>query len=179
MTAPISADLGLLALRLVVGLIFAAHGAQKVLGWWGGPGFSGWIAAMTRMGLRPARFWAFVSAWTELLGGGLLAFGGATPVVASLLVAQSLVIVVRGHWSRGFWNRDGGIEFPLALLGGSAALLGVGPGSLSVDEAVGLAVADEIRAAILVLALAFAAVAIVLRPADGSTRAEPGTGGAR
>lgn len=173
------ADLGLLVLRLVVGLIFAAHGAQKVLGWWGGPGLSGWIAAMTRMGLRPAGLWALVSALTELVGGLLLALGGATPLVAPLLVGQSLVIVVRGHWSRGFWNRDGGIEFPLALLGGSVAILGVGPGGLSVDAAVGLAVADEIQAAIVVGALAGAAVAIGLRPAGGSTRAEPGTGGAR
>ncbi len=169
-----SADLGLLALRLTVGGVYAAHGAQKVFGWWSGPGFSGWTAAMARMGLRPARLWALVSGLTELAGGLLLAAGAATPVVAALLVAQSIVIIVRGHWSKGFWNRNGGIEFPLVLLGGAAAILGTGPGGLSVDSAVGLAATDDVRAGILVVALAGAVAAILLRPAGGSAPAQPG-----
>jgi len=173
-----SADLGLLVLRLIVGGVFAAHGAQKAFGWWGGPGMSRWTAAMTRMGLRPAGPWAAISAGTEVVGGPLLAVGAISPLVAPLLVAQSAVIIVRGHWSKGFWNRDGGIEFPLALLGGTVAILGVGPGGLSVDAAIGLATSDPVRVAILVLALTGAAVAILLRPAGGPTQTPPSGGGA-
>ncbi len=53
-----SADLGLLVLRVAIGLIFAAHGAQKAFGWWGGPGYAGWTGALRHMGMRPAPLWA-------------------------------------------------------------------------------------------------------------------------
>jgi len=144
-----AADLGLLVLRVIVGGVFAAHGAQKVFGWWGGPGMAGWTMAMGRMGLRPPRLWAMVSAGTELVGGLLFALGAVIPLVAPLLVAQSIVIIVRVHWPKGLWNKDGGYEFPLVLLGGSAAIVGTGPGGLSLDSAVGLAATDTIRAALL------------------------------
>jgi len=172
-----AADLGLLVLRVIVGGVFAAHGAQKVFGWWGGPGMAGWTMAMGRMGLRPPRLWAMVSAGTELVGGLLFALGAVTPLVAALLVAQAIVIIVRVHWPKGLWNKDGGYEFPLVLLGGSAAIVGTGPGGLSLDSAVGLAATDTIRAALLVLALAGALLAILLRPAPvvpaGTTASQP------
>lgn len=164
-------DLGLALLRVIVGGLYAAHGAQKVFGWWGGPGWAGWRQAMARMGLRPATPWAVVSAGTELVGGAILALGLATFVAAALLVAQSIVIIVRAHWARGFWNRDGGIEFPLALLGGAAAVAAIGPGSLSVDAALGLGLDDGWRLGILLVALAGAVGAIVLRPAGAPERA--------
>ncbi len=173
-----SSDFGLLVLRLVVGGVYAAHGAQKMFGWWAGPGFAGWTAAMTRMGLRPARFWALVSGLTELAGGLLLAVGAMTPVVASLLVAQSLVIIFRSHWAKGFWNRNGGIEFPLVLLGGAVAVLGIGSGQLSIDNAVGLAATDQWRAVIFVVALAGAAGSMLLRPPRGPAETKAGTGSA-
>ncbi len=72
--------LGLLVLRLVVGLIVAAHGAQKLFGWWGGPGMTGWTAAMTRMRVRPAVAWAWMSAIAELGGGLLFALGFLSPL---------------------------------------------------------------------------------------------------
>jgi len=126
-----------LILRIAVGVIFAAHGAQKAFGWWSGPGFVGWRAAMGRMEIRPAGFWAFVSMAVELVGGGLLVLGLLTPVVSALLVAQSVVIIVQVHLAKGFWNRNGGIEFALSLLGGVAALAGTGPGSASLVQRCG------------------------------------------
>lgn len=158
-------DLGLLIVRAAVGLVFAAHGAQKVFGWWDGPGLSGWAAAMERMGLRPRWPWALVSALTELVGGLLLALGALTAVASALLLAQSVVIVFRAHWPRGFWNRDGGIEFPLVLLAGSAAIATAGPGAISLDRAIGLSVPDPARLALLALAVAGAAAALLMRPA--------------
>jgi len=151
-----------LIVRLAVGLTFAAHGAQKVLGWWSGPGFAGWTGAMTRMGLRPAPLWAALSSGVELLGGLLLAVGALTPIAAALLVAQSVYIVLRVHRPKGFWNKNGGIEFPLQLLAGSLLIAASGPGAIAIDPAAGLEFGTWWRAAFLVVAVAgaFATMAI-------------------
>jgi putative oxidoreductase len=155
-------DLGLLILRVAVGVIFAAHGAQKAFGWWSGPGFAGWRSAIGRMQIRPAGFWAFVSMAVELAGGGLLVLGLLTPLVSALLVGQSVVITVQVHLAKGFWNRNGGIEFPLSLGAGVAALAGTGPGSVSLDAALGIAYSAELRLVLLTLALAGAVVALAI-----------------
>jgi putative oxidoreductase len=137
-TSVISTDLALALVRVVVGLIIAAHGAQKVLGVWGGPGLAGWTQGISRMGMRPAAFWAWVSAFAELAGGFAFALGFLLPVVAAALSIQMAVAVARAHWSKGFWNTKGGIEFPFAL-GAIAAINGVAdPGAYSLDRALGL-----------------------------------------
>jgi putative oxidoreductase len=139
------ADLGLLVVRLVVGLTFAAHGAKKALGWWGGPGFAGWTGAIGRMRFSPVTFWAIVSTYVELAGGFLFAVGLFTPLVAALLSAQSLVIVIRVHLPRGFWNSTGGIEFPLQLLAGAFLITLSGAGMFSLDSALGIKPSGEFR----------------------------------
>jgi putative oxidoreductase len=120
-------DLGLLILRLVIGLTFAAHGAQKAFGWWSGPKYVGWRAGVEHMGLRPPGFWALVSTAAELGGGVLLAVGLVTPLATAALIAQSVVIVGLVHLPKGFWNSKGGIEFPLSLAAGVVALAGMRP----------------------------------------------------
>lgn len=154
-------DVGLLVMRLAVGLVFAAHGAQKVFGWWQGPGLRGWVAAMVRMRFRPAPFWGVVSAFVELLGGLLLAVGLLTPVASALLVAQSLIIVLRAHLPKGFWNRAGGIEFPLQLLAASALFVTTGARTLALDEALGLRFDDATRLALAGIAIAGAGAAVL------------------
>ena len=133
-------DLSFLILQLAVGLTFAAHGAQKAFGWWGGPGLAGWEGAMAHMGFRPARLFALVSASVELVGGLFLAAGLLTPVVAAILVAQTVVIIGKVHWPNGFFNTKSGIEFPLVLGVGAAAVGLAGPGAIGIDAALGLAV---------------------------------------
>ena len=155
-------DLSLLILQLGVGLTFAAHGAQKVFGWWGGPGLAGWEGAMQHMGFRPARLFAIVSAGVELIGGLLLAVGFLTPFVAAILLAQTVVIIGQVHWAHGFFNQKSGIEFPL-LLGVGAAAVGLGgPSAVSVDAALGLALEPAVTGLILALGLlaGFATLAI-------------------
>jgi putative oxidoreductase len=155
-------DLSLLILQLGVGLTFAAHGAQKVLGWWGGPGLAGWEGAMQHMGFRPARLFAIVSAGVELVGGLLLAVGFLTPLVAAVLLAQTVVIIGQVHWANGFFNHKSGIEFPL-LLGVGAAAVGLGgPSAVSVDAVLGLALEPAATGLILALGLlaGFATLAI-------------------
>jgi putative oxidoreductase len=135
-------NLTLLALRFTVGLIFAAHGAQKAFGWWNGPGYANWQKAMASMRFQPAPLWAFVSVAAELGGGVLLAAGFLTPLVAAVLLAQLAVIILKVHLPNGFWNGQKGYEFPLALAAGVVAVLGVGPGTISVDAAIGFALAQ-------------------------------------
>jgi putative oxidoreductase len=129
---------GLLILRLVLGLTMAAHGAQKLLGWFGGPGLDGFAARLAQLGVRPGRTWAIVSAVVELGGGLLVAAGLLTPVAALFLAGNLLVAILTTHIARGFWNRDGGYEFPLALLGGLVAVSLTGPGAASVDAVIRL-----------------------------------------
>src|SRR3954447_26034083 len=94
-------DAALLVLRLGIGLIFAVHGAQKLFGWWKGPGFAGWQGAMGHMGFRPAPLFAGVSALAEFAGGIGLALGLLTPIAATVLIGQSVVIIGSALWRSG------------------------------------------------------------------------------
>ncbi|MFE6894965.1 DoxX family protein [Streptomyces sp. NPDC057694] len=128
--------LGLLALRAGTGGVLMAHGAQKLLGWFGGGGVSGTAAAMDSMGFTPARASALAAGVGEVGGGALLALGLATPVggaaAAGTMVAASAV-----HAPNGFFAMNGGYEYA-AFLGFVAAGLAVtGPGGYSLDRALG------------------------------------------
>lgn len=155
-------DLSLLILQLGVGLTFGAHGAQKLFGWWGGPGLAGWEAGMTRMGFRPARLFAVLSALIEFVGGLLLAVGFLTPLAAAILIAQSVVIIGHVHLPNGFFNAKSGFEFPM-ILGIGAASVGLGgPGAISVDAVLGLAIGSEVRVALIILGILAGLVALAV-----------------
>jgi putative oxidoreductase len=162
--------LALFILQLGIGLTFAAHGAQKVFGWWNGPGLAGWQGAMERMGYRPARLFALVSALIELVGGLLLAVGFLTPVVAAVLVAQTVVIIGQAHWSNGFFSTSSGFEFPMVLGIGAAALGLASPTPVSVDALVGLSVSPSVRLALLIAGLLVGLVTLSI-PHRGSHQA--------
>ena len=136
-------DLGLLVIRLVVGLIFVAHGSQKVLGVFGGPGLVGWTGAMEHMGFRPARYWAMLSAGVEFGCGILFTIGFLTPIAAAALLGHATVIILKVQLPRGFWNSKGGIEFPLSLAGGLLGILLIGPGGFSIDGLLHLGLMSE------------------------------------
>jgi putative oxidoreductase len=157
-----ASDLGLLLLRLVVGLTFAAHGGQKAFGWWHGPGWAGWQNAIGRMGFRPITLFAALSVGAELTGGVLLVLGMLTPLAAALLVAQSVVIIVKVHAPSGFWNKSSGIEFPLAL-GTAALVLGLtGPGAVSFDAVEGLTASDAVRIVLVIAGIVCGAIALAV-----------------
>jgi putative oxidoreductase len=166
-------DLALVIVRLVVGLTFAAHGAQKAFGWWNGPGMPGWQGVMERLGFRPTGLFAAVSMAAELGGGLLLAVGLLTPLAVAALVGQSVVIILKSHLPRGFWNRDNGFEFPLSLAAGIVAIGLMGPGGVSLDAAFGLVPADGVRLGAIALGLLGGAAALAVpslsRPAAEHT----------
>ncbi len=147
-------DLALLILRLAVGLTFAAHGAQKAFGWWGGPGPANWLRAVHAMGFHPPALFAAASIEVELVAGVALALGFLTPVAAAVVVGQAVVIIVQVHLPHGFFSKQGGMEFPL-VLGAAAMAVGLmSAGSVSVDGLLGLGYAPEIRALLAIIGIA-------------------------
>jgi putative oxidoreductase len=128
----------LLVARLVVGLLFAGHGAQKLFGWFGGHGLRGTAGFFEQLGLRPGLPLAFLAGLAELGGGLLLATGLFVPAAAVLLcgVMASAIAVV--HWPKGIWNQNGGFEFPLVMATVAFAIAAIGPGTLSLDHAFGI-----------------------------------------
>lgn len=94
-------DIGLLILRLVLGLILAGHGAQKLFGWFDGPGLQGTTGWLRSLGLRPAPFWAFMAGLGEFGGGLLLALGLLSTLGSLGLIAAMLMSIILVHWSKG------------------------------------------------------------------------------
>lgn len=127
-------DLALLALRTVLGVIFVAHGAQKLFGAFGGPGLDGWTAAMMELGLRPPALMALLSGLAEFGGGLLLIFGLLTPLGALSAVVVMAFAIATVNGQNGFFNENGGFEYNLALITMAGALILAGAGAYSLDR---------------------------------------------
>ena len=123
-----------LALRLVAGVIFIAHGAQKLFGWFGGGGLEGTGQWMASIGLEPGYLMALLAGGGEFFGGVLLVVGLLTRPAALICAFTMVVAIVVVHLDNGFFARSGGYEFSLALLSMSIALAVRGAGSGSVDQ---------------------------------------------
>jgi putative oxidoreductase len=131
-------EIGLLVLRLVVGLGLAAHGAQKLFGAFGGAGIDGTGAVFEQVGLRPGRLHALVAGVAEFGGGLLIAVGLVTPFAAAAVIAVQTAAVLTVHWRNGFFATNNGFEYNLTLIAAAFALAGVGAGRWSLDHAIGL-----------------------------------------
>jgi putative oxidoreductase len=130
------ASYGLTVLRIFVGIIFAAHGSQKLFGMFGGYGIAGTAQYMESVGLAPGHLMAILSGGTEFFGGLALIIGLLVRPAALGLTFLSLVAIFTVHISHGLFMANNGYEFALALLGGSIAVLIEGAGKLSVDRAI-------------------------------------------
>ena len=127
---------GLLLLRVVAGGTIFAHGAQKLFGWFGGPGVRGTAGFLEKLGYRPPLVLAVFAALGES-AGLLFAAGFLTPLAALGMVVVMLNAIIVVHWSKGFFNGNGGLEFPLQLATVALAVTAVGPGRFSLDRAFG------------------------------------------
>ena len=130
------AGFGLTVLRIFVGIIFAAHGSQKLFGWLGGGGLAGTAQWMESIGLAPGTLMALLSGGTEFFAGLALIIGLLARPAALGLTIVSLVAIFSVHISNGLFMANNGYEFALALLGGTVAVLFEGAGKLSVDRAI-------------------------------------------
>ena len=123
-----------LPLRLGAGVIFTAHGAQKLFGWYGGYGLEGTAGWMASIGLEPGMLMAAMAGSAEFFGGLLLVTGLLVRPTALILALTMLVAIVTVHLENGLFMSNNGYEFGLALLAISVALVFRGAGSLSADR---------------------------------------------
>lgn len=131
-------NLGLFVLRLVVGLLLAGHGAQKLFGWFGGHGPQGTAGFFDRLGLKPGHLQARAAGIMEFAGGILLALGLLTPFAAMAAIAVMTAAVITVHGSKGPWATDGGYEYNAVIAAVAFALASVGAGAWSLDRALSL-----------------------------------------
>ena len=130
------AGYGLTVLRIFVGIIFAAHGSQKLFGWFGGGGLAGTAQWMESIGLAPGMLMAVLAGGTEFLGGLALIIGLLARPAALGLSFTLLVAIFSVHIHNGLFMANNGYEFALALLGGTLAVLIEGAGKLSFDRTI-------------------------------------------
>ncbi len=159
-------DLALLVLRIVVGLYVGAHGAQKLFGWFNGPGLTrteGFLGGM--LGFRPAGLWAPAVGLAEFGGGLLMTLGLLGPLgpigVASSMITATMVV----HWAKGPWGSEGGYEQTLTNLATAVAVAIAGVGGYSVDSWLGISIPVWISEVVAALALIGVLLAIGARKA--------------
>ncbi|MEU3188716.1 DoxX family protein [Streptomyces sp. NPDC006923] len=178
MTCQNRSDLGLLALRLGTGAVLAAHGAQKLFGWFGGGGIEATAQGMEAMGFRPGRASAVAAGLAEAGGGALLALGLATPAAGAAVVGE-MATAASVHAPNGFFNQSGGAEYPVLLGWAAASLAVMGAGRYSLDHVtcyrldrpwmVPAALAGSSAAAALIICRRARATAAAQDPKDAGT----------
>jgi putative oxidoreductase len=129
---------GLLALRLVIGLGMAAHGSQKLFGWFGGHGLAGTGGFFEMLGFRPGRLFALAAGATEFGSGLLIALGFLGPIGPALMLSVMIVAALTVHWKNGYFAQSNGIELTLMFAAGAVALAFTGFGEFSLDAVTGL-----------------------------------------
>jgi putative oxidoreductase len=129
-----SLDMAITILRVLIGVLMFGHGAQKLFGWFGGRGLDGATGMVSKLGFRQARFWAWMLALVEALGGLSLIFGFLTPIGAAILLADMIVAGVKVHAPKGIWNTQGGVEYNLVLIAALLVIGLAGPTYYSVDR---------------------------------------------
>jgi putative oxidoreductase len=127
---------GLLLLRVVVGGTMFGHGAQKLFGWFGGPGLEGTKGFLGKLGYPAVLPLALMLGLAEASGLALV-LGLLTPFACLAITVVMLNAIATVHWAKGFWAGNGGYEFNLTLLAVAVAIAATGPGRFSVDRAIG------------------------------------------
>ena len=129
-------SIGILIVRLVIGLLMAAHGTTKLLGWFGGYGLQKTGEFFAQLGFRPGRVFAAAAALSEIAGGLLVALGLFGPVGPALVISVMIVAAITVHWGKGLLGN--GIELPLLYAAAAFGLALTGPGSFSLDAWLGI-----------------------------------------
>lgn len=128
----------LLVARVILGGALAAHGAQKLFGWFAGRGLAGTASFFDSLGFRPARPFVVAAGIGELGGGALVALGLLGPIGPALIVATMLVAILAAHRGKGFFAESNGVELPLTYMAAALVLAFAGPGNYALDHVLGL-----------------------------------------
>jgi len=164
-----SVDLGILIIRVLFGAALAAHGAQKLFGWFGGYGLKGTGGFFEQLGFRPGVPFAAAAGLSEFGGGVLLTLGLFTPFGAAAVLSAMLVAIVSVHLKNGFFAMGNGFELPFLYAVAAFALAFTGPGAFSLDALLGLTSLSQpyLVAGVLVLSIVGSVVTL------GSRRPAP------
>ncbi|AKL85748.1 YdfP [Bacillus atrophaeus UCMB-5137] len=126
-------SVGLLIIRLIIGLLFVGHGAQKLFGWFGGhdlKGTGGWFESI---GMKPGVTVALLAGLSELFGGIMFALGLLTPLAGIIIAGTMVMAIVKVHGANGLWVTNNGYEYNLTLLAVTIGIALTGPGQYAVD----------------------------------------------
>jgi putative oxidoreductase len=136
-------EYGILVMRVILGLGLAAHGAQKLFGWFGGYGLAGTGRFFESIGFRPGRFFAALAGLGEFVGGLLIALGLLGAVGPMLIIAVMIVAIFAVHRRNGFFAQNNGFELPLiyAISAATYAFRGFGP--IALDPVFGISVTSR------------------------------------
>ena len=159
-TEVIAVNSGFLLVRLILGGYLAAHGAQKLFGWFGGYGLKGTGGFFEGLGFRPGALFAAVAGLGEFGGGLLTAAGLLGSVGPALIIVVMLVAMVTVHWRNGFFSNKNGIELTLVNTAGALAIAFAGTGAFSLDRLLGISRLSQASTTWVVIAAAVV-VAIV------------------
>jgi putative oxidoreductase len=149
-------SIGLLLARVVIGLLMAAHGAQKLLGWFGGYGLNKTGEFFGQLGFQPGRTFAAAASLTEITSGLLVALGFLGPIGPALMISVMIVALISVHWGHGLFAGTNGIEVPLLYATSALGFALTGYGRYSLDAALGIA--GRWTATVTVIALAMGIV---------------------
>ena len=142
----------LLAVRLIVGLGLAAHGAQKLFGWFGGYGLKGTGGWLESLGFRPGQTFALLAGLGEFVGGSLVALGLGGPIGPGLMISVLVVAILTVHIKNGFFVTANGFELPLLYISIGVLFAMIGYGAYSLDRAFGLMGLTTVRHARIAIA---------------------------
>ncbi|WP_394233518.1 DoxX family protein [Niallia oryzisoli] len=126
-------SLGLLLIRLVIGLLFIGHGAQKLFGWFGGYGLKGTGGWFESIGMKPGVKLALLAGLTELIGGILFAAGLLTPLAGIMIAGTMIMAIAKVHGANGLWSTSNGYEYNLTVLTVTIGIALIGPGQYALD----------------------------------------------
>ena len=126
-------NIGLLIIRLVIGLLFIGHGAQKLFSWFGGYGVKGTGGWFESIGIKPGVTMALLAGLTELIGGMLFAVGLLTPLAGIMIAGTMVMAIVKVHGPNGLWSTQNGYEYNLILLAVAIGIALIGPGQYALD----------------------------------------------
>ncbi|AZU59999.1 DoxX family protein [Neobacillus mesonae] len=126
-------NLGLLLIRLVIGVLFIGHGAQKLFGWFGGYGLKGTGGWFESIGMKPGVTMALFAGLTELIGGILFVLGLLTSLAGIMIAGTMVMAIVKVHAANGLWATSNGYEYNLTLLAVAIGIALIGPGHYALD----------------------------------------------
>ncbi|MEO7456193.1 MAG: DoxX family protein [Gemmatimonadaceae bacterium] len=131
-------SIGLLIMRVVIGILMAAHGAQKLLGWFGGYGLRNTGEFMVQLGFPSGPAFAAAAALAEITSGLLVTFGFLGPIGPALMISVMIVAMITVHWDNGLFAMKNGIELPLVFASAALGIALIGFGRYSLDAALGI-----------------------------------------